>query len=250
MAADRAWRRPARRIARTRARRRLWRGPPDRRGRPARRRADRIDRLHRRDARRRAARQALAQALRRRHRPRPRRALVGAGRSRPGALGLRLRAGEPPRHLAGVLQPLQPDERRAPGAVLSRVARRAQGERRAQRAAHRHSDARTLERDLFRAGLSRALPRLPARRRRRSRHARGPRLRAHDRRLEALRRAVAPCRRRMVRSARTQRRLAHRRARPDRRDPRRRRRGREHAGRRAASNRARCWRFCPRSPAA
>ena len=33
--------------------------------------------------------------------------------------------------LAGVFQPLQPDERRTAGAVLSRIARRAQGERRA-----------------------------------------------------------------------------------------------------------------------
>ena len=38
--------------------------------------------------------------------------------------GLRLRAGEPAGRVAGLLQPLQPDERRAPGAVLPRPARR------------------------------------------------------------------------------------------------------------------------------
>ena len=59
------------------------------------------------DARRDAAGRALAPALRRRHRPRARRALVGARRPRPGAFRLRLRAGEPARRLAGVSQPLR-----------------------------------------------------------------------------------------------------------------------------------------------
>ena len=86
------------------------------------------------------------QALRRRHRPRPRRPLVGARRPRPGALGLGLRAGEPPRRVTGLLQPLRRDERRAPRPVLSRLARRPASRRRAQRAAHRHPDARPPER--------------------------------------------------------------------------------------------------------
>ena len=63
-----------------------------------------------------------------------------------------------------------------------------------------------------------------------SRDAGRPRVRAHDRRPQARRRALAPRRRRMVRSARAQLGLAYRSAGAAGRDPRRRRRGREHAG--------------------
>ena len=133
--------------------------------------------------------------------------------------------------LAGVSQPLQRDERPAAGAVLPRIPRRAAGER----ASAREPRICILtpgpcSADLFRAGLSRPLPRLPAGRGRRPRDARRPRLRPHHRRTEARRRHLAPCRRRLVRSAGTERRLAHRRARPDRGDPRRRRRGRNMPG--------------------
>ena len=117
-----------------------------RRGPAARRRGHRIDRLPRRDARREAAGQALAAPLRRRHRTRTRRALVGARRPHPGAVRLGLCAGEPAGRFAGLPEPLQRNERRAAGAVLPRIARRAADERRALGAAHLHPDARPVER--------------------------------------------------------------------------------------------------------
>ena len=87
-----------------------------------------------------------------------------------------------------------------------------------------------VQRDLFRAGPSRALSGLSARRRRRSGRPRRPRLCAHHRRSEAGRRHPAPCRRRLRRSARAQQRVAAWRARPARGDPERRGGGAQHAG--------------------
>ena len=78
------WREIARGVAQRaelfekRAVRRLRRGPADRRGRSARRRAHRLVATTSRDARRQAAGQAVAAPLRRRYRTGTRRALVGA----------------------------------------------------------------------------------------------------------------------------------------------------------------------------
>ena len=72
--------------------------------------------------------------------------------------------------------------------------------------AHLPADARAAERDLFRARLSRALSRLPAGRGRGPDGARRRRVRAHRVGPEARRRAAAPPRRRLRRSARAQRR--------------------------------------------
>ena len=82
------------------------------------------------------------------------------------------------------------------------------------RFARLRAHAGAAERDLFRARLSRALSRLPAGRRRRSHGARRRRLHPHGVGIEARRRAGAPARRRLRRSARAQCTLAPRRARP------------------------------------
>ena len=230
MARDRARRRATRRAVGKGAVRRLRRGPADRRGRSARRRAHRLSRLRTRDARRQAAGQAVAAPVRRGYRTGTRRALVGLGRPRAGAFRFGLRPGEPLGRFPGLPVPLSRDERRAARAVLPRIARRAEGERRALGAADRNIDAGSVERHLFRAGLSRALSRLSLGGGRGSRDAGRPRVRAHDRRPQARRCALAPRRRRMVRSARAQLGLAYRSAGAAGRDPRRRRRGREHAG--------------------
>ena len=230
MARDRARRRATRRAVGKGAVRRLRRGPADRRGRSARCRAHRLSRLRTRDARRQAAGQAVAAPVRRGYRTGTRRALVGLGRPGAGAFRFGLRPGEPLGRFPGLPVPLSRDERRAARAVLPRIARRAEGERRALGAADRNIDAGPVERDLFRAGLSRALSRLSAGGGRGSRDAGRPRVRAHDRRPQARRCALAPRRRRMVRSARAQLGLAYRSAGAAGRDPRRRRRGREHAG--------------------
>src|SRR5271154_657018 len=230
MARDRARRRATRRAVGKGAVRRLRRGPSDRRGRSSRRRAQRLSRLRTRDARRQAAGQAVAAPVRRRYRAGTRRAMVGLGRPHAGAFRFGLRAGESLGRFPGLPVPLSRDERRAARALLPRIARGAEGERRALGAADRNIYARPVERDLFRAGLSRALSRLSAGGGRGSRDAGRPRVRAHDRRPQARRCALAPRRRRMVRSARAQLGLAYRSAGAAGRDPRRRRRDREHAG--------------------
>ncbi len=103
------------------------------------------------DVRRQTAGRPLSAPLRRRCRPRPGRALVGAERPHPGAVRRRLCAGKPPGAVARLFQPLQVDERRARGAVLRGIPRRPARQRRPRRAAHRLADARPLQRDLFRA---------------------------------------------------------------------------------------------------
>src|SRR5271155_3810430 len=125
-------------------------------------RAERLSRLRTRDARRQAAGQAVAAPVRRRYRAGTRRALVGLGRPHAGAFRFGLRAGESLGRFPGLPVPLSRDERRAAPALLPRIARRAEGERRALGAADRNIYARPVERDLFRAGLSRALSRLSA----------------------------------------------------------------------------------------
>ena len=67
----------------------------------------RLGRFRRRHARRQAAGRPLAAALRRRHRPRPRRRLVGARRPHAGAFGLGLRDREPARRLRRLSRALQ-----------------------------------------------------------------------------------------------------------------------------------------------
>ncbi len=155
--------------------------------------------------------------------------MVGARRPGAGPLGMRLCAGEPPRRFPGLSRPLRPAQRRTPGPVLPLAGGGAEVRRRARGAANRHPQSGPAELDLLRAGLSRPLSRLSAGRGRRSRHARGADLRPHDRRPQALRRPVAACRRRLVRSARAELVLAHRRSGPARGDSAGRRRGRKHA---------------------
>ena len=103
-------------------------------------------------ARRQAAGRPLSQHLCRRSRPRARRALVGAGRSHPGAVGRGLCAGEPAGAVARLRLALQGDERRAAGAVLRGLPRRLARQRRPRRAAHLPADAGPLQRNLFRTG--------------------------------------------------------------------------------------------------
>ncbi len=175
-------------------------------------------------AHRRAAQgRALHPALRRRSRSWPRRQVVGARRPHAGAVGLRLRSGQPPRAVANLAQSLPRHERRAARALLRGVSRRAHRASRAIGPAHLPADAWPLQRNLFRAGLSRALPRPAARRGRRPHGARRPRACPHDRRAEARRRHPAPHRLRFRRPARAQRALQARRGRPGRGAARRRR---------------------------
>ncbi len=67
-----------------------------------------------------AARRPLPACLRRRPRPRARRPLVGAGRPHPGAIGHRLRAGEPHRALALPARVVPRLPRRPPRRLLPR----------------------------------------------------------------------------------------------------------------------------------
>ena len=114
----------------------------------------------------------------------------------------------------------------APGLVLSRSARHADGAgaAAARPAEGRAADARAVQRNLFRARLSRALSRLHARRRRRSDGARPPRLHQDARRPPAGRRHLSPPRRQFLRSARAAQRLVARRGGPGRGGTRRQRR--------------------------
>ena len=77
--------------------------------------------------RRRAARRPLSALPRLRDRPRPGRHLVGARRPHPGALGRRLRAGEPRRDRARLLRPLRRGARPPAGRLLPHLPRRAAG---------------------------------------------------------------------------------------------------------------------------
>ena len=134
--------RAARATAGTGAERPLWRGPAGRRGRDSGRGDCRQHRISARGLRRQAARRPLSQSLCRRCRPRPRWALVGAGRPHPGAVGRGLRAGKSPGAVARLHLALQVDECRAGGAVLRGVPRCLARQRRPRRAAHRAADAR------------------------------------------------------------------------------------------------------------
>ena len=217
-------------IAGTGAERPLWRGPAGRRGRDPGGGHCRQHRISARGLRHQAAGRPLSQSLCRRCRPRPRRALVGAGRPHPGAVGRGLRAGKPAGAVARLRLALQVDERRTGGAVLRGVPRCLARQRRPRRAAHRAADARPVQRNLFRARHAGALSRLPAGRGRRSRRQRRPHSYPHRRRPEAARRAAAPGRFQFSRSAGAGCLLAARRARPDRRAAQERRRRRQHAG--------------------
>ena len=115
--------RAARAIARTGAGRSLWRGPAGRRRRDPGRGDRRQHRISALGVRHQAAGRPLSQSLCRRCRPRARRALVGAGRPHPGAVGRGLCAGKPPGAVARLCHALQVDECRAGGAVLRGVPR-------------------------------------------------------------------------------------------------------------------------------
>ena len=236
--------RPARPIARNGAARSLWRGPAGRRRRAAGGRDCRQQRISARGLRRQTARRPLSSLLRRRCRPRPGRALVGAERPHAGAVGRGLRAGKPPGAVARLFQPLQVDECRARRAVLRGVSRQLARQRRARRAAHRPADAGRLQRDLFRTRHAGALSRLPAGRGRRPRRQRRPHSYPHHRGAEAARRAAAPGRFQFPRSARAECVVASRRARPDRRAAQERRRRRQHAGLGRIWRRGRCSVSC------
>ena len=218
------------RTARAGAGRSLWRGTAGGRGRDPRRGDCRQQRISARGVRHQTAGRPLSQHLCRRCRPRARRALVGAGRPHPGAVGRGLCAGKSAGAVARLHLALQVDECRARGAVLRGVPRQLARQRRPRRAAHRAADARQLQRNLFRARHAGALSRLPAGRGRRSRRQRRPHSYPHRRRPEAARRAAAPGRFQFARSAGARCLLASRRARPDRRAAQERRRGRQHAG--------------------
>ena len=180
---------------------------------PCRPRPSRARRTSSADVRRHAARRTLASLLRRRYRPRPRRRwwVLGDRAQAPSGAGYAL---ENRLVLSRAFPSLYRDmnvERLAP---FFREFRASISERRAtHRSAHLPADARPLERDLFRTGLSRPLSRLPAGRGRRSRDERRQAACAHHRRLEARRCDVAARRRRLVRSAGAERRVAPRRRR-------------------------------------
>ncbi len=160
--------------------------------------------------RRRAAldpRPAPPRAGRHRPRSRPPRGVAGAGRPHPGAVGARLRDGEPSSHLAGAARAL-PRGRAAPhGAVLQRAALgpAAVGQRRPRRPARRRPVARQPVRDRLRPGLPRLRAGLPARAGQRPRRARGLGADARLRPARARRRHPASRRRRLERPARAAR---------------------------------------------
>ena len=193
---------PARRAAGARAARHLWRGPAGRGGRAARGCDRRQPRISPSRLWRAAAGRALPLALCRRCRPRARWPLVGARRSDAGAVRRGLCAGESPGALARLLRSLQIDERAARRAVLRGVSRLASRACRSRRAADRRALARQFQRNLFRARDAGALSRLPAGRGRRSRRQRQSHSHPHRRGAEAARRAAAPRRFQLARSAR------------------------------------------------
>ena len=221
--------RPARRPARGARRRPLRAEPPRRRGPPARPPDRRQPRMAAPAGRPHPARRPLPALPRLRARPRPGRRLVGARRPHPGALGRRLRAREPGRHLAHLLRPLRRGARPPPRRLLPHLPRCAPGPRRQPRRARRHPDAGAAHRHLLRARLDRPLPRLHAARRRgpdgRARPGHG----AHRRRSAPHQRPLAPAGLRLRRPARARRRLPPRHPRPRRRRPRRHRHPRQRA---------------------
>ena len=102
----------------------------------------RFDGLYRRDARRQTAWREMAASLRRRHRPRAGRRMVGARRQGAGPVGLRLCAREPPRRLPGLSRSLCATQCRTARPVLSRAGRGPEVGGRARRAAHRNPEPR------------------------------------------------------------------------------------------------------------
>ena len=203
--------------------------PARRRGPPARPPDRRQPRMAAPAGRPHPARRPLPALPRLRARPRPGRRLVGARRPHPGALGRRLRAREPGRHLAHLLRPLRRGARPPPRRLLPHLPRCAPGPRRQPRRARRHPDAGAAHRHLLRARLDRPLPRLHAARRRgpdgRARPGHG----AHRRRSAPHQRPLAPARLRLRRPARARRRLPPRHPRPRRRRARRHRHPRQRA---------------------
>ncbi len=163
--------------------------------------------------RRRAARRRALAFLCRRRRPRRRRPLVGAQRSRPGAVRRRLCDRKPAGAVARHSRHLPQRPRRARRAVLPGFAGRIVRAQPPRRRAHLPAHARTDERNLFRARLSGALSRPSSGRRRRFK--RPGRRRLHPHRVGAAphRSAAAAHRCRFRRSARAQRRLPARRRR-------------------------------------
>ena len=144
MARHRGGRRAAGQPPRSHSRRPLRRGQPGRRRRSARRRRHRQLELPATAAGRASARRPPSASLRRRSRQGSGRALVGIGRSHPGAVRGWPRAREPPRPVARPAAALQRDECRAAGALLPGLPGGAARQRRTFRAAHLPADARTL----------------------------------------------------------------------------------------------------------
>ena len=142
-------------------------------------------------------------------------ALLRAVRPRAGAVGLRLRAREPRRHLARVPEPVPRLAGAPPGAVPALAARGAAGGGAAgdRRPADRGDDAGAVERDGVRARLPGLQPGLSARRGLGPDRARRRGADALGRRARAGARDPAPRRRRLLRPARAQGRLPAR-ARP------------------------------------
>ena len=142
-----------------------------------------------------AAGRALPALLRRRSRcARPTGALrVLADRTQAPA-GRGLRAREPDRARARAARGVPRLQRAAAGAVLPHAARDAggAGAARARQPAHRAADRRAAQRDLLRAGVPGAVPRLPAGRGRRSDRARRARLPEDAGRAAPGRRDPAP----------------------------------------------------------
>ncbi len=165
------------------------------------------------------------------------RPLVGHCRPHAGAVGRRLRAGEPAGRRARLPGNVPRPARRAPRRLLPRPAGRAGGVgagRGRRAAACRAADAGAAQRNLFRACLPGALPRLPARRGAGPDGARRHRLPQDAARPQARARDPAPPGRQLLRPARTARRVGTRRARPAQCRPRRPRRHRQRAGQRPA----------------
>ena len=133
------------------------------------------------------------------------RAMVGARRSHPGAVGGGLCAGEPARFVAGDAGYLSPASGRARRAILPGIPGRAVGAEPPRRFAGLRADARADERDLFRARLPGALSRLSAGRGRGPDGPRRWRFHPHRVRSEARRSAAAAPRFRFRRSVGAQR---------------------------------------------
>ena len=148
-------------------------------------------------------------------RPRSRRRSARPRRPHAGTLRRRLCPGKPHRlvaHAAGGFSRLP---RAAAGALLPHVPRHLaqSGPAQSRQPAHRAADAGALQRNLFRARLSRPLPRLHPRRGGRSHGSRQQGLPQAARRLATGRCDPAPARRRFLRSAGAARRFVPRRAR-------------------------------------